>query len=115
MSPWSRWPRAPCQRGCVDSWSRVLSLRALLDASYVRVRRVHRHQLAHHAIRPAEAVLQGIFPAAADAPRHEHVVLLDQLAALGVDVVHVEHPATGDHLRELALAVLGEPGNADPL
>src|ERR1700723_219102 len=56
---------------------------------------IEHHELAHHAIGPAETVLVRIFPAAAGASGAHNVVFLDELAALTVNTVDADHPPAG--------------------
>src|ERR1019366_2594468 len=79
------------------------------------IRWIERHEFAHHAIGPAEAVLQWIFAAAAKPPGGNDIVFLHQLPVLAVHAIYIEHPATGDGLRERQNGVPAQTRDADPL
>src|ERR1700723_1635876 len=62
--------------------------------------RIQRHELAHHAIGPAEAVLVRIFAAAALSSGGDDIIFLDQFPALAVYAIDTEHPSAGNGLRQ---------------
>src|ERR1700735_978378 len=59
---------------------------------------IQRHELAHHPVGPAEAVLIWILTAAARATGGDDIVFLHQLAVLAVHAIDSDHPATGNGL-----------------
>src|SRR5690242_16635895 len=69
---------------------------------------------ADHAVGPAEAVLHGIFAAAAGAGLLD-IVFLDHLAGAAVKGIDGLYPAAGDRPGEAVGAVAVEPGDGDPL
>src|SRR4030095_8177597 len=76
---------------------------------------VEDQHLAQNTIRPAEAVLPGVFAAAAGLRRIDHVVFLHQLAGAAVGCGDIVHPARGDDAGKVALAVIGQAPYGDPL
>src|SRR5271156_2023021 len=56
-----------------------------VDARKIGVGRIERHQLAHHAVGPAKAVLRRIFAAATRSIGRDHIVFFEQLAGLAID------------------------------
>src|ERR1700739_573672 len=89
--------------------------RALVDAQVAGAGGVERQKLACHPVGPAETILQRILAAAAGSLGIEHVILLEQLAALAVGARDVHRPATCDLLGERPVRVRVESGDRDPL
>src|SRR5665213_271346 len=108
MSPVSS-PRARGPHGAVTDIGRRVHLMKQRAATGIAVacalRRIQGEQLAHHAVGPAKTILKRILAAAATAANRDDIVFLDQFAALAVDVLDVTHPAAGDALRQIVLAV----------
>src|SRR6185437_151211 len=92
--------------GCAPTWARERLPRCEVG--------VEPKQGSRHAVRPAEAVLQGILAPTAWKGVFD-VVFLDELARVGEHPLNRNEPAARDLVRERRLIVAAQAADRDPL